>query len=177
MKSTKVAARYAKALLELAIENKKVDSVAGDMHFLLQTNNETKDFERLIASPIIQADKKNAVFKLIFEQFEDVTMSFIELLTKNGREAYLPVIAIEFEAQVKAHKGIVPITLVSAIPLEASTKEAILAKVRGSVNGTLEVTEEIDPSIIGGFLVKMGDTRIDASVSNQLNKLKQRLTR
>ena len=87
------------------------------------------------------------------------------------------MISVEFEAQVKAYKGIVPITLVSAIPLEASTKEAILAKVRGSVKGTLEVTEEIDPSIIGGFLVKMGDTRIDASVSSQLNKLKQRLTR
>lgn len=177
MKSTKVAARYAKALLELAIENKKVDSVAGDMHFLLQTNNETKDFELLISSPIIQADKKISVFKMIFEQFEDVTLSFLELLTNNGREAYLPVIAVEFEAQVKAYKGIVPITLVSAIPLEASTKEAILAKVRGSVKGTLEVTEEIDPSIIGGFMVKMGDTRIDASVSSQLNKLKQRLTR
>ncbi|MDB4516250.1 ATP synthase F1 subunit delta [Crocinitomicaceae bacterium] len=177
MKSTKVAARYAKALLELAIENKKVDSVAGDMHFLLQTNNETKDFELLISSPIIQADKKISVFKMIFEQFEDITLSFLELLTNNGREAYLPVIAVEFEAQVKAYKGIVPITLVSAIPLEASTKEAILAKVRGSVKGTLEVTEEIDPSIIGGFMVKMGDTRIDASVSSQLNKLKQRLTR
>lgn len=177
MKSTKVAARYAKALLELAIENKKVDSVAGEMHFLLQTNNETKDFELLISSPIIQADKKISVFKMIFEQFEDITLSFLELLTNNGREAYLPVIAVEFEAQVKAYKGIVPITLVSAIPLEASTKEAILAKVRGSVKGTLEVTEEIDPSIIGGFMVKMGDTRIDASVSSQLNKLKQRLTR
>ena len=69
MKSTKVAARYAKALLELAIENKKVDSVAGDMHFLLQTNNETKDFELLISSPIIQADKKISVFKMIFEHF------------------------------------------------------------------------------------------------------------
>ena len=177
MKSTKVAARYAKALLELAVEQKKVDSVSGDMHFLLQTSNEARDFELLIASPIIKADKKISVFKMVFEQFEDVTMSFVELITKNGREALLPAIAEEFEAQVKAHKGIVPMTLVSATPLEQATKDAILAKVQGSVSGTLEVKEVIDETLIGGFVVKMGDTQIDASVSSQFNNLKQRLTR
>ena len=70
MKGTKVAARYAKALLELAIERKSVDSVLGDMQFLLQVNNEARDFELLIASPIVKADKKMAIFKQIFEQFE-----------------------------------------------------------------------------------------------------------
>jgi len=69
MKSIKVAARYAKALLELAIENKKVDSVSGEMHFFLQTNNETKGFELLISSSIIQSDKMISVFKMIFEHF------------------------------------------------------------------------------------------------------------
>lgn len=177
MKSTKVATRYAKALLELAIEQKKVDSVSGDMHFLLQTSNETSDFELMLSSPIIKADKKIAVFKLIFEQFEEVTMSFVELITNNGREAYLPAIAIAFEAQVKEYKGIVPVTLMSAVPLEQSTKDTILSKIQGSVDGTLEITEVIDPSLIGGFVVKMGDTQIDASVLNQFNKLKQRLTR
>ena len=177
MKSTKVAARYAKALLELAIEQKKVDSVSGDMHFLLQTNNESRDFELLIGSPIVKADKKIAIFKMIFEQFEEITMAFVELITKNGREALLPAIAAEFEAQVKAHKGIVPMTLVSAVPLDQSTKDAILGKVQGSVKGTLEITEVIDESLIGGFMVKMGDTQIDASVASQFKNLKQRLTR
>lgn len=177
MKSTKVASRYAKALLELAIEMKKVDSVLGDMHFLLQTNNEARDFELLIASPIVKADKKIAIFKLVFEQFEDITMKFVELITKNGREAMLPAIAAEFEAQVKTHKGIVPMTLTSAAPLDKATKQTILDKVQGSVNGTLEVTEVIDESLIGGFMVRMGDKQIDASVLSQFNNLKQRLTR
>lgn len=177
MKSTKVASRYAKALLELAIEQKKVDSVLGDMHFLLQTNNETRDFELLIESPIIKADKKISVFKLVFDHFEDVTMSFIELITNNGREAILPTIAEEFEAQVKTYKGIVPMTLLSAHPLNAATKKTILDKIQGSIKGELEVTEEIDESLIGGFVVKMGDTQIDASVLNQFNNLKQRLAR
>lgn len=177
MKSTKVAGRYAKALLDLAIEQKKVESVVGDMHFLLQTSKEARDFQLLIDSPIINSDKKIAIFKLVFEQFEEITMSFVELITKNRREDYLPAIAAEFDAQVKAYKGIVPITLTSAVALEQSTKDKILAKVQSSIEGTLEVTEVIDASLIGGFMVKMGDTQIDASVSNQINNLKQRLTR
>ena len=177
MKGTKVAARYAKALLELAVERKTVDSVLGDMQFLLQVNSEARDFELLIASPIIKADKKMAIFKQVFEQFEELTMSFVELITKNGREAYLPAIAEAFEAQVKEHKGIVPMTLVSAAPLDAKTKDAIVAKVQSGVNGTLEITEVIDEELIGGFVVKMGDVQVDASVASQFNNLKQRLTR
>lgn len=177
MKSTKVASRYAKSLLEIAIEQKKVDSILGDMNFLLQTNNESHDFELLIASPIIDGAKKIEIFKMIFEQFEDITMSFVELITKNGREAYLPQIAESFEAQVKEFKGIVPVTLITAKPLNQATKDQIIAKVQGTVNGQLEVTEKIDESIIGGFVVRMGDMRIDASVSSQFNNLKQRLTR
>lgn len=177
MKSTKVATRYAKALLETAIEQKKVDSILGDMQFLLQANKETRDFELLIGSPIVKGDKKIEIFEKVFEQFEDATMSFVKLVTENGREALLPQIAESFEAQVKEYKGIVPITLISAKALDTNTKDAILAKVQGAVNGQLEVEEKIDESLIGGFMVRMGDNQIDASVASQLNKLKQRLTR
>lgn len=177
MKSTKVASRYAKSLLELAIEQNKVDAIVGDMNFLLQANNETRDFELLIASPIIKADKKISIFEMVFDQFEELTMSFVKLITKNGREAYLPVIAEEFNAQVKAYKGIVPMTLVSAKPLDKATKDKILAKVSSAVEGELEVTEEIDETLIGGFIVKMGDKQIDASISSQFSQLKQQLTR
>jgi F-type H+-transporting ATPase subunit delta len=177
MKSTKVATRYAKALLELAVDNNKVDSVLGDMQFLLQVNNDTRDFEMLISSPIVKSDKKLSIFKLIFEQFEEETMSFVELVTKNRRENYLPAIATAFEAQVKEYKGIVPMTLVSAVPLDATTKAAIVAKVQSGIQGTLEIEEVIDEELIGGFVVKMGDIQIDASVASQFNNLKQRLTR
>lgn len=177
MKNTKAASRYAKALLELAIEQKKIDSVLGDMQFLLRTSDEIRDFALLIASPIINADKKISIFEKVFEQFEEVSMAFIRLVTKNRREDLLPQIAASFEAQLKEYRGIVPITLISAVKLEDSTKNGILAKVQAAVNGTLEVTEEIDSSLIGGFMVRMGDVQIDASVSSQFNNLKQRLTR
>lgn len=177
MKSSKVASRYAKSLLEIAIEQKNIDSVLGDMMFLLEINNQSKDLELLIQSPIVKADKKIEIFEKIFEQFEEVSKSFVRLITKNGRENLLPEIATSFDALVKEHKGIVPVTLISAKKLDDQTKKSILDKVSSSVEGTIEVNEILDKSLIGGFVVRMGDTQIDASISSQFNNLKQRLTR
>ncbi len=177
MKSTKVASRYAKSLLEIALEQKNVDSVLGDMKFLLQTSVETRDFELLIASPIINADKKIDIFEKIFDQFEAVSMNFVKLIIKNGREEFLPEIARSFEAQVKEYKGIVPITIITASTLDSATRAKIVAKVQETVKGELEIEEKIDASLIGGFVVRMGDMQIDASIANQFNNLKQRLTR
>lgn len=177
MRNTKVATRYARALLDLAIEQGNLDSVLGDMLVFSSTVKDSSEFESLLSNPVVKADKKIEIFQLAFEPFEKCTQDFIGMVTNNGREAMLADIAEAFEAQVKEHRGIVPMTLTSAAPLEASTRDAIIAKVQSSVEGTLEVEEKIDESLIGGFMVRMGDMQIDASVANQLNNLKQRLTR
>ena len=177
MRNTKVAARYARALLDLAIEQGNIDSVLGDMMVFAATVNDSSEFELLLSSPVVKADKKIEIFQLAFEPFEKTTHEFLALVTNNGREAMLLDIAETFEAQVKEYRGIVPMTITSAVPLDESTKAAIVAKVQSSVEGTLEVEEKIDESLIGGFVVRMGDQRIDASVASQLNNLKQRLTR
>ncbi len=177
MKSSRAASRYAKALLELAVEQMNIDSVQGDMNYLRQVCADSHEFELLLSSPIVKADKKIAIFEQIFEQFEEVSMSFVKLITKNGREGLFPEIATAFEALVKEHKGIVPVTLTSAVELETGVKEAIIAKIQAGVDGQLEVEEKIDKSLIGGFVVRMGDVQVDASVASQLNNLKQRLTR
>ena len=177
MKSSKAASRYAKALLEIAIDQKKIDSILGDMNFLTQVSEESSEFETLVSSPIISTEKKISIFDMIFEQFEKESKDFVKLIANNKREGLLPAIAVSFDTLVKEHRGIVPVTIVTASPMDTSTKEAILAKVKNAVEGNLEVTEEVDESLIGGFLVKMGDIQIDATVANQFNNLKQRLTR
>lgn len=176
MKGTKVAVRYAKSLMELALENGNLDTVTGDMNYFQQTLDNNHELAVLLSSPIIDGNKKMEVFRNVFGQFEKSTMSFFELVTKNGREGILPAIAKSYDAEVKAYKGIVPVELVTAVALDEATRKAILAKVDEHVKGTLEVKETINPDIIGGFIVKMGDKQIDASVANQLNNLKQRLT-
>lgn len=177
MKSSKSASRYAQALLDLAIEQGNLDAVSADMKYLTVVCAENRDLELMLLSPIVKADKKIAVLNSVFDQFDKTSRSFMELIVKNGREGILPQIAAAFDDLLKAYKGIVPVTLVSAMKLDEGVKKTILTKVQGMAQGTLEVSEEIDPALIGGFVVKMGDHQIDASVASQLGKLKQRLTK
>ncbi len=177
MKATKSAGRYAKALLELAIEQNKTQEVSADMRRFAEAFRETREFQLFLDSPIIKADKKNAILNEVFPSFDVLTRSFVELLVRNGRENALGQIADSFEAQLKEHLGIIPVSLISAHPLDAATKKTILSKLETSLKGKLELEEKIDPSLIGGFIVKMGDTQIDASVSNKLKNLKVSLTR
>lgn len=177
MKGTKAASRYAKALLDLAIENNQVDLVLNDMKYLSAVANESHDFQMLIQSPIVNSEKKISIFAQLFGHFQETTSKFIELIAKKGREVLLGEIASSYEEQVNQYKGIKPVTIVSAVALDEATKNKIVAKIQGTVSGTLQVTEKIDPSIIGGFIVRMDDKQIDASVANQLDNLKQRLTR
>lgn len=177
MKGTKAAGRYAQALLELALEQNKVEQVLADLNYLLQVNNESTEFQLLLKSPIVKSDKKIAIFRELFGQFEDLSSSFVSMIINKGREKDLALIAIAFDNLVKAHKGIIPVTLTTAVPVDEATKKIILDKVQASVNGTLEVTEKIDKSLIGGFIIRMGDKQFDASVANQFSELKQRLTR
>jgi len=177
MKSTKSAVRYAKALLELAIEQNKLEAISNDMKAIIAAKEETRDFQLFLSSPLIQAEKKVSIFNQLFDYFEELSLSFVSLITKNGRENILVEIAASFQDQVKAYKGIVPVTLVSSKKLDETTVNAILAKVKPAVKGEIELTEKIDEEILGGFVVKIGNTQVDASVANQLKNLKQRLTR
>jgi len=177
MKSTKSAIRYAKALLDLSIELNKVEVISSDMRAILDANNETTDFQLFLNSPLINSDKKISILKEIFDGFDELSISFVSLIAKNRRENILTEIAASFESLWKEKQGIVPVTLVSSIALDNSSKDSILAKVKGFVNGSIELTEEVDPAILGGFILKMDDKQVDASVRNQLNNLKQRLTR
>lgn len=177
MKSSKSAPRYSQALLDLAIEQGKLDAISADMKYLAEVCNDNHELELMLESPVVRADKKIAVLNAVFDQFDMVTKAYLELIVKNGREGILPQIAASFDAQLKEYKGIVPVKLISAKPLDAGVKKNILSKIEGSVKGTLEVTEEINPDLIGGFIVRMGDTQIDASVASQLGQLKTRLTK
>ncbi|HLV42568.1 MAG TPA: ATP synthase F1 subunit delta [Brumimicrobium sp.] len=173
----KVAGRYAQALIELADGMQSTDAVLKDMQTLLDTTNDNRDFHVFLNSPLIKADKKNDVFNKLFGDFQEVTKKFIHLLTKNNREMILPVIAEEFITKLNAIRGIVPMTLTSAVKLDEGVKATLLEKLNKHINGSIELTEKVDESLIGGFVVRMGDTRIDASVAHQLNEMKQRLIR
>ena len=177
MKSTKSAVRYAKALLELSQEQNKLDIVESNMLEIIKAGKETHDFQVFLNSPVIKADKKIDVLNQLFSNFDSLSLSFIALITKNSRERLISEIAISFVAQIKEIRGIVPVSITSATPLDSKTKDVILTKINSSIKAKLEVEEIIDKALIGGFIVRMGDKQIDASVASQLNRMKQELTK
>ena len=113
--------------------------------------------------------------KVLFIGFEKLSMSFIELITKNKREYLLIEIAEAYIYLLKKHQNIVPVSIRSARKLEKGTLDEILNKMKSQVEGDFELSEEVDESLIGGFIVRMDDKQIDASVLTQLNRMKQEL--
>jgi F-type H+-transporting ATPase subunit delta len=145
------------------------------MKRIVESSNETKDFKVFLNSPVIKSDKKIEILKVLFVGFEKLTSSFIDLITKNKREYLLVEIAEAYLYLLKKHQQIVPVSIKSARKLEKETLDQILNKMKSHVEGDFEVTEEVDESLIGGFIVRMDDKQIDASVLTQLNRMKQEL--
>jgi F-type H+-transporting ATPase subunit delta len=176
MKGSRAASRYAKSLLELAIEQNVLDAVRNDMSNMSSVISENPDLQLMLKSPIVHSDKKIAVLKEVFGAFHTLSMSFIDLIGRNRRENLLLQIGDSFNELYKEHKGIVDVQITSAQPLDEKTKAAILVKVGTAYKGDLVVNEKIDATLIGGFLVSVGDHQIDASVSRQFRDLRQVLT-
>jgi len=172
MRSTKAASRYAKSLLDLAIENGVLDKVNQDMIDLVATCNGSKDLLSLLRSPLIDAKKKISILEELFaKNMDPMSIGFIKLINKNGRENILPEIAESFIELYKVHNNILDVTVVSATVLESAVKDKIIAKIKENFDGTIEFHEEVDSSLIGGFIVKMGDTQVDTSIARQLSNL------
>ena len=176
MKSTKSAIRYAKALLEMSIEQNTIDSIVFDMQRIVSMADCSKEFVIFLHSPVVKSDKKILILEKLLPKLQPLSSAFISLLTKNGRAPILHFIAAGFVSLVEQHRGIVTGTITSAVALNEESRKKILSKLAATIQGELQLTEKIDPSLIGGFIITIGDKQIDASVSQQLKNLRQELT-
>lgn len=170
---SKVAKRYAKSLLDLGVEQKVEDKIKDDMLMIHQLCDENRDFSAFLGSPIIQTRKKLKALEAIFDgKVEKMSLAFMKLLAKNNRENILEEISLGYIDLYKKHKGILEVFVKSAQPLEKSTKELIVSKVKKHFEGTIELHESVQEDLIGGFIVSIEDQQIDASVKSQLANLK-----
>lgn len=178
MSVTRIASRYAKSLIDLSVEQGKLDRVLSDVELLL-SGLDNRELYLLAKSPIIHASQKLNVFDGIFKgKMDEVTLSFIHLITKKGREAYLKDIARAFIDQYRELKNIIAVKLISAIPLTDDKVEAVKKKIPSTpgFDGSIEIETEVDPDIIGGLIIEIGDKQYDASVAHHLEKLKKTVT-
>jgi F-type H+-transporting ATPase subunit delta len=151
--------------------------VEKDLIRFVQVVKESNDFRIFLNSPVVRDDKKIAIYQLVFEGFNPLTMQFFALVTKNGREQLLPEIAAQFERQLMKNRGIVSGSIVSATPLTEKTKQEILDRIAPAFEGSLQLSESVDPSLLGGFVIRIEDKQIDASVANKLKELRQELVK
>ena len=177
MRSKRVASRYAKALLGLASERSELSAVGSDINTLSSLVESSKDFELLLVSPVIKPDQKKSVLKALLKgKISEVTFGFILLLVSKGREGAIPSIVEETKAQLRAMKNIQAATVKTASPLNDDSRSKILAEVAKLHNGEVELKEIVDPEILGGFILRMDDREIDASIKRQLKNLGRKLT-
>lgn len=177
MRETRVASRYAKSLITLAVEKNQLEQVFKDMQLVFELTSENKELQILLKSPVIKADKKKAILnKILGGNVSEMTLAFVTIITSKSREYLLMDIAYAFVEQYKKLKGIITAELTSAIELPEDLKKKILDLLNPN-NQTVEVIEKINKDIIGGFIVRVDDKQVDASVQRKIAELKQEFSK
>ena len=173
MPNPRLATRYAKSLLDLAVERGQLDLVFADMQLMNQVCKGNRDFVNLLNSPVIKADTKRKVVEAVTTgKISELTTAFNSLLIKKGRESNLPEIITAFIDQYKEYKNIHIVKLTTAVPVGDVLRQAIIGQVKkASGFDNIELDEKVDESIIGGFVLQVGDKLVDASISYDLKTI------
>ena len=176
MNESLITVRYAKAFYELAAEEKVLDAVRTDMTAILSLAQEVEDFRFFLLSPLIRSDEKNKIFSRLFkDNVHAVTLRLFSLLVENKRENYLEGICRNFLTHYKAEQGIKEASITTAYEIPEEVKEQIHSFVTKYFNAKVELQQLVDPSILGGFVLRVEDQQINASIASQLNKIKREL--
>lgn len=173
MPNPRLASRYAKSLLDLAIEQRSLDTVFSDMQLLQAICKSNRDFVNLLRSPIINADTKRKIVDAIMKgKTGGLTSAFVGLLINKGRESNLPEIISAFISQYKEYKNIYTVKLTTAVPLGNELKNAIVDHLKKTTKmQQIELQTEVNEDIIGGFVLQAGDQLVDASIAYDLREV------
>lgn len=174
MKQTRLANRYAKALFELALEQKKLEQVGTDMALIAQTIDENTNLANMLKSPVIKLEKKEKVLQSLFGKATDpISLRFMILVAKKSREEYLVYFANEFTTIYKDYQGVVDAWVTTSGELETEVKTSILALLKKISGKTILLHENVNTDLLGGFVAKVGDYQYDASTRTLMRKLRE----
>ncbi len=175
MNNPRLAARYAKSLLDLATEQQQVDVVYNDMKWLSSVCNSNKDFVAVLMSPIIKSDKKQAIIEAVTNgRVSALTGAFIQLLVRKTRESNLHEIVNAYIDQFNAIRNIQKVKITTASPLSDTLKEAIMVNIKSALpSKTFEIETAIKDELIGGFTLETGGQLVDASILRDLKDIRK----
>lgn len=174
MRNSQAAIRYAKALIDLANEQGQIDAIYKDMEFVRDTVSANRDLGQLLNSPIVNVDKKVTILNSIFQDnVSSLSTQFMQVITRKGRESLLGEIADAYVEMVKKRKNIQSAVVTTATPLTEELRAELLELVKSWNNGEVDLTEKVDPEILGGFVLTVNDRMVDASVSSKFRQLRR----
>jgi F-type H+-transporting ATPase subunit delta len=169
-----IAVPYAKALFEFALERDAIERVYKDIQALTSLCKSNRDFLLMLKSPILKTEKKQKIILAIFkDSVSEITRSFLKIITAKKRESLLPDMALAFVDLYKDYKGILTTCLKTAVPVTEEVRKTLLEMMSNQSTGSIELIEEVKEELIGGFVLQWKDKQYDASILNQINKMKK----
>lgn len=179
MLNPRLASRYAKSLIDIAIEQSALEDILKDMQMIDLVCRQNRDFLLLMRSPIVSADKKFAIVDAIFtSRVAPLTAAFLKLLINKGREQNVDEIAQAFIQQYREKKKIKTIRLTTASPVDSTVIDVLKNKVAAAYKeSSIEIETNTDPALLGGFILDMGDRQLDASIARDLSDIKKQFTK
>lgn len=175
---SRVAYRFARAIIQLAIEKNELEKVFEDMLLIEKTCKENRDLTVMLGSPVVKVDKKEKVFTQIFgKHISKMTSTFFGIVFRRNREELITEISESFVKQYKEFKKIHTVTIESAHPLNDQSRKEVLAFLKTRTNDEIELVEKVNEELIGGLILRMNDLQIDASVKNNLKKLEKEFSK
>ncbi|QOG03114.1 ATP synthase F1 subunit delta [Flavobacterium sp. MDT1-60] len=176
MASTRAAIRYAKAILDLANSKGVAEAVNNDMKSIASTIESNLELSTFIQNPTTRVEVKESALLEVFANVNGVTKGLFHLLFENKRFEILEAIAVEYSRVFDESNGIEVAKVTTAIPMDAALEAKVLAKVSTLSDKKITIENIVDPSIIGGFILRIGDQQYNASVANRLQVLKRELS-
>ena len=173
---SRAAYRYAKSMLDLARERGSIDEISEDFRTIGSAIENSRELQNLLERPTLDTETKGKLVRKIFEgKVSDAMITFIELLAKKGRSELLREATASFRRQFDVERGVERAVVTSAHALNEGLKASIVSRLAALTSNRIEATWEIDPDLIGGFIARVGDKMIDASVRHQLDRLQDTL--
>ena len=170
---SRAAIRYAKAILDNAISSNKAEMVNNDMKLIVSTITGNKELKTFLESPVVKQHFKQAAVEEIFSGVEKDTKSLFQLLAENARFEILSKVASQYSILYDNNIGVETAYVTTAFPINSEIEAKVLAKVAEFSDKKIKIKNKIDESIIGGFVLRVGDKQYNASVAYRLNELKR----
>lgn len=171
MKGTRAAKRYAKAILDLAKDQNVAEEVNNDMEPIAKTISGNNELQEFLASPVIKNGVKKDALVEIFKNSNSITLGAFDILLENNRIDILKAVAQRYTVLYNELNRVQVATVTTAVPLDAQLEAKILTKIKEITGSGATINNEIDPGIIGGFIMRIGDLQYNASVASSLGNL------